>query len=106
MSFVPIFEYGPIAEGWWTNQFRALGYEADGQTIEFPWLAQRIVEWDKIQARKCGVGILLNILIFSSMILVENYGGMHMCLAGLIGFILIHFILIRKRVLFMFLIGI
>ena len=47
MSFVPIFEYGPIAEGWWTNQFRALGYEADGQTIEFPWLAQRIVEWDK-----------------------------------------------------------
>ena len=47
MSFIPIFGYGPIAEGWWTNQFRDLGYEADGETIEFPWLAQRIVEWDK-----------------------------------------------------------
>ena len=47
MSFVPIFENGPIIEGWWTNQFRALGYEADGQTIEYPWLGQRIVAWDK-----------------------------------------------------------
>ena len=47
ISFVPIFESGPIAQGDWTNSFQNLGYEADGVTIEFPWLAQRIVEWDK-----------------------------------------------------------
>ena len=47
ISFVPIFQSGPIAQGDWTNSFQNLGYEADGVTIEFPWLAQRIVEWDK-----------------------------------------------------------
>ena len=47
ISFVPIFQSGPIAQGDWTNSFQDLGYEADGVTIEFPWLAQRIVEWDK-----------------------------------------------------------
>ena len=43
----PHFQSGPIAQGDWTNSFQDLGYEADGVTIEFPWLAQRIVEWDK-----------------------------------------------------------
>ena len=47
MSFVPIFELGPITDGWWTSFFQSLGYEADGQTIEFPWLGQRIIEWDQ-----------------------------------------------------------
>ena len=47
MSFVPAFQDGPIAEGWWSSFFQDLGLEADGETIEFPWLGQRIVEWDK-----------------------------------------------------------
>ena len=47
ISFVPIFEPGPIAQGDWTTSFQNLGYQADGETIEFPWLGQRIVEWDK-----------------------------------------------------------
>ena len=47
MSFIPVFELGPIAEGWWTSFFESLGYEADGETIEYPWLGQRIVEWDQ-----------------------------------------------------------
>ena len=47
ISFVPIFEPGPIAQGDWTDSFQNLGYQADGETIEFPWLGQRIVEWDK-----------------------------------------------------------
>ena len=47
MSFIPAFELGPIAEGWWTSFFQSLGYEADGVTIEFPWLGQKIVEWDQ-----------------------------------------------------------
>jgi len=47
ISFVPIFEPGPIPQGDWTDSFQNLGYQADGETIEFPWLGQRIVEWDK-----------------------------------------------------------
>tara|TARA_Y100001970_G_scaffold85929_1_gene108302 strand:+ start:1468 stop:3372 length:1905 start_codon:yes stop_codon:yes gene_type:complete len=47
MSFIPEFELGPIAEGWWTSFFQGLGYVADGETIEYPWLGQKIVEWDK-----------------------------------------------------------
>tara|TARA_A100001011_G_scaffold308859_2_gene324689 strand:- start:32270 stop:34201 length:1932 start_codon:yes stop_codon:yes gene_type:complete len=47
ISFVPIFELGPIAQGNWTSSFQDLGYQADGITIEYPWLAQRIIEWDK-----------------------------------------------------------
>jgi len=47
MSFIPEFELGPIAEGWWTSFFEGLGYIADGVTVEFPWLGQKIVEWDQ-----------------------------------------------------------
>ena len=47
IAFVPAYETGPIALGWWTDIFQMLGYLADGQTNEFPWLGQRLVEWDK-----------------------------------------------------------
>ena len=47
ISFVPVFGMGPIPIGEWTAQFQSEGYQADGEVIEFPWLAQRIVEWDK-----------------------------------------------------------
>ena len=47
MGFVWECQNGPIPEGDWTGLFRALGYEADGETIEFPWCGQAIVEWDQ-----------------------------------------------------------
>ena len=48
MSFIPIYELGPIVEDdRWSELFQNLGYQADGETIEFPWLGQKIVEWDK-----------------------------------------------------------
>ena len=47
MSFVPVYELGPIAEGPWTHFFQNLGYIADGETNEFPWLGLKLVEWDK-----------------------------------------------------------
>ena len=47
MGFTYEFQNGPIPEGDWTGLFRALGYEADGETIEFPWFGQAIVEWDE-----------------------------------------------------------
>ena len=47
MGFAWEFQEGPIPEGDWTGLFRALGYEADGETNEFPWFGQAIVEWDE-----------------------------------------------------------
>ena len=38
---------GPIPLGSWTNQFKNLGYQADGVVQEFEWVGDRIVEWDR-----------------------------------------------------------
>ena len=48
MGFVEEFRDGPIPIGEWTSLYRALGYEADGTTYEFPWKGNRLVEWDRI----------------------------------------------------------
>ena len=47
MAFVWEYQNGPIPNGAWTNVYRALGYEADGVTNEFPWFGQAIVEWNE-----------------------------------------------------------
>lgn len=47
MGIVEESQYGPIpAGGSWTPQFQGIGYVADGETIEFRWVGDRIVEWD------------------------------------------------------------
>ena len=38
---------GPIPLGIWTEDFRNLGYEADGETLEINWTSQDIVELNK-----------------------------------------------------------
>ena len=47
MGFVEEFRQGPIPIGEWTSLYQALGYEADGVTNEFPWLGNKLVEWDR-----------------------------------------------------------
>ena len=37
---------GPIPVGTWTPLFQGLGFEADGETIEFDWMGDKIIEWD------------------------------------------------------------
>lgn len=37
---------GPIPLGSWTPLFLGLGFEADGETIEFDWMGDKIIEWD------------------------------------------------------------
>ena len=37
---------GVIPLGPWTPLFQALGYTADGETIEFDWMGDKIIEWD------------------------------------------------------------
>ena len=39
-------ELGPIPIGDWTSSFQMLGYQADGVTNEFPFVAQKLIEFD------------------------------------------------------------
>lgn len=47
MGVISTTEIGPIPIGSWTSLFQGLGYIADGVTPEFPWIGDKIVEWDK-----------------------------------------------------------
>ena len=38
---------GVIPVGGWTPLFQGLGFQADGITIEFPWVGDKLVEWHK-----------------------------------------------------------
>ena len=46
MGLVHESQLGPIPLGEWTSSFQALGYQADGVTNEFPFFAQKLVEFD------------------------------------------------------------
>ena len=46
MKFILLKDYiidGPIPLGPWTELFQNLGYEANGEIIEFPWRGQNIL---------------------------------------------------------------
>jgi len=47
MGVVSVSQIGPIPIGSWTPLFQGFGYVADGVTPEFPWVGDKIVEWDK-----------------------------------------------------------
>tara|TARA_Y100000996_G_C22556517_1_gene655716 strand:- start:536 stop:2863 length:2328 start_codon:yes stop_codon:yes gene_type:complete len=46
MGFSYSVQPGPIPIGEWTSSFQALGYQADGVTNEFPFVAQKLIEFD------------------------------------------------------------
>ena len=48
MAFSPTYQLGPIPYGEWTDYFQTIGYIADGEAVEFPWVGMRLVEYDKI----------------------------------------------------------
>ena len=47
LGIVEASSLGPIPVGGWTASFQSLGFQADGVTNEFPWIGDRLVEWDK-----------------------------------------------------------
>ena len=47
MGIVETTSMGVIPVGQWTQQFQGLGFQADGITIEFPWIGDKLVEWDR-----------------------------------------------------------
>ncbi len=47
LGIVETNSLGPIPVGGWTASFQNLGFQADGVSIEFPWVGDKLVEWDK-----------------------------------------------------------
>lgn len=47
MGIVETNMMGPIPIGDWSPLFQSLGFIADGSTLEFPWIGDKLVEWDK-----------------------------------------------------------
>ncbi len=47
LGIVETSSLGPIPVGGWTSSFQGLGFQADGVTVEFPWVGDKLVEWDK-----------------------------------------------------------
>ena len=47
LGIVETSSLGPIPVGSWTSSFQGLGFQADGVTIEFPWIGDQLTEWDK-----------------------------------------------------------
>ena len=47
LGIVETSSMGAIPVGGWTSLFQGLGFQADGVTVEFPWIGDKLVEWDK-----------------------------------------------------------
>jgi hypothetical protein len=47
LGIVETSTLGPIPIGEWTSLFQNLGFLANGVTPEFPWIGDKLVEWDK-----------------------------------------------------------
>ena len=47
LGIVAVSQLGPIPIGSWTSSYQGFGFSANGITLEFPWVGDRIVEWDK-----------------------------------------------------------
>ena len=63
---------GPIPEGPWTPLFQGLGFEADGETIEFDWMGDKIIEWDSETKEEVWTW---NVFDHFNMLDYDSFGG-------------------------------
>ena len=47
LGIVETTSLGPIPIGSWTSSFQTFGFQANGIIDEFPWVGDKIVEWDR-----------------------------------------------------------
>ena len=72
LGIVETNSLGPIPIGGWTASFQNLGFQADGVTIEFPWVGDKLVEWDKDTKE---VVWTWNVFDHFSMVDYDQFGG-------------------------------
>ena len=74
MGIVEESTLGVIPIGGWTSSFQDLGFQADGSEIEFPWIGDRIVEWDKDTKEIIWSWSVLDHLVWMTMMSMEELG--------------------------------
>ena len=47
LGIIAVSQLGPIPIGSWTSSYQGFGFAANGISLEFPWVGDRLVEWDK-----------------------------------------------------------
>ena len=72
LGIVETSSLGPIPIGSWTPLFQSLGFIADGVTVEFPWIGDKIVEWD---VESGNVVWEWNVFDHYNMVDYDQYGG-------------------------------
>jgi len=72
LGIVETSSLGPIPIGGWTASFQGLGFQADGVTVEFPWVGDKLVEWDKDTK---DVVWSWNVFDHFNMLDYDQYGG-------------------------------
>ena len=72
LGIVEIDSLGPIPIGEWTPLFQSIGFMANGVTIEFPWIGDKLIEWDKDTKE---VVWTWNVFDNFSMADYDQYGG-------------------------------
>ena len=72
LGIIETSSLGHIPIGDWTYLFQGLGFQADGVTIEFPWIGDKLVEWD---AETGDVVWEWNVFDHFNMIDFDQYGG-------------------------------
>ena len=72
MGIIETTSMGTIPIGAWTPQFQGLGFQADGTTMEFTWVGDKLVEWD---SETGDVIWSWNTFDHFSMLDYDQYGG-------------------------------
>ena len=72
LGIVETSSLGPIPIGEWTPLFQSLGFMANGVTIEFPWIGDKLIEWDK---ETKDVVWSWNVFDNFNMVDYDQYGG-------------------------------
>ena len=49
LGIVAVSQLGPIPIGSWTSSYQGFGFAANGISFEFPWVGDRLVEWDRVK---------------------------------------------------------
>ena len=47
LGIVAVSQLGAIPYGTWTSSYQEIGFAANGVSLEFPWVGDRLIEWDK-----------------------------------------------------------
>ena len=77
MGIVETSQLGPIPIGNWTSDYIDLGFDANGVTVEFPWVGDKLVEWDKDTKEIVWTWSVFDHFSMDDLTILEVHGYLH-----------------------------